>query len=110
MKSIVGRCKLPIIVGGSNSFIEALIDQNYEFRSGYEFCFLWFDVAMPMLHRFVFDRVDRMVATGIVEEVRKMYNPKALLRRAIRVPKFDPYFYLNVHLPLDSTWSFLGVW
>lgn len=36
MKSIVGRRKLPIIAGGSNSFIEALIDdENYEFRSRY---------------------------------------------------------------------------
>ncbi|KAI3506740.1 hypothetical protein L1887_21303 [Cichorium endivia] len=97
MKSIVGRGKLPIIAGGSNSFIEALIDdQNYEFRSRYEVCFLWVDVAMPVLHRFVSDRVDRMVAAGIVEEVRKMYNPKADyskgIRRAIGVPEFDAYF------------------
>ncbi|CAI9300569.1 unnamed protein product [Lactuca saligna] len=97
MKSIVGRGKLPIIAGGSNSFIEALIDdQNYEFRSRYEVCFLWVDVAMPVLHRFVSDRVDRMVDAGIVEEVRKMYNPNADyskgIRRAIGVPEFDAYF------------------
>lgn len=97
MKSIVGRGKLPIIAGGSNSFIEALIDdQNYEFRSRYEVCFLWVDVAMPVLHRFVSDRVDRMVAAGIVEEVRKMYKPNADyskgIRRAIGVPEFDSYF------------------
>ncbi|KAK9070110.1 hypothetical protein SSX86_010509 [Deinandra increscens subsp. villosa] len=97
MKSIVGRGKLPIIAGGSNSFIEALIDdQNYEFRSRYDVCFLWVDVAMPVLHRFVSDRVDRMVAAGIVEEVRKMYKPNADyskgIRRAIGVPEFDSYF------------------
>ncbi|KAI3805979.1 hypothetical protein L1987_21867 [Smallanthus sonchifolius] len=97
MKSIVGRGKLPIIAGGSNSFIEALIDdQNYEFRSRYDVCFLWVDVAMHVLHSFVSDRVDRMVDAGIVEEVRKMYNPNADyskgIRRAIGVPEFDSYF------------------
>nr|XP_043636136.1 adenylate isopentenyltransferase 3, chloroplastic [Erigeron canadensis] len=97
MKSIVGRGKLPIIAGGSNSFIEALIDdQNYEFRSRYDVCFLWVDVAMPVLHRFVSDRVNRMIRDGMVEEVRKMYNPNSDyskgIRRAIGVPEFDAYF------------------
>ncbi|GKD13751.1 adenylate isopentenyltransferase 3, chloroplastic-like protein [Tanacetum coccineum] len=82
---------------GSNSFIEALIDdQNYEFRSRYDVCFLWVDVAMPVLHRFVSDRVDRMVSAGIVEEVREIYNPNSDyskgIRRAIGVPEFDAYF------------------
>ncbi|KAI3682729.1 hypothetical protein L1987_82926 [Smallanthus sonchifolius] len=97
IKSIMGRGKLPIIAGGSNSFIEALIDdRNYEFRSRYDVCFLWVDVAMPVLHQFVSDRVDRMVAAGMVEEVRKMYNPNSDyskgIRRAIGVPEFDSFF------------------
>ncbi|KAK1437270.1 hypothetical protein QVD17_03060 [Tagetes erecta] len=97
MKSIVGRGKLPIIAGGSNSFIEALIDdRNYEFRSRYDVCLLWTDVAMPVLHRFVSDRVDRMVSAGLVEEVRKFYKPNSDytkgIRRAIGVPEFDSYF------------------
>ncbi|KAK9067639.1 hypothetical protein SSX86_011750 [Deinandra increscens subsp. villosa] len=97
MKSIVGRGKLPIIAGGSNSFIEALVDdRNHEFRSRYDVCFLWVDVAMHVLHGFVSDRVDRMVAAGIVGEVGKMYNPNADyskgIRRAIGVPEFDSYF------------------
>ncbi|KAK1412545.1 hypothetical protein QVD17_33893 [Tagetes erecta] len=97
MESIVGRRKIPIIAGGSNSFIEALIDdRNNEFRSRYDVCFLWVDVAMQVLHGFVSDRVDRMVDAGIVEEVRKMYNPNADyskgIRRAIGVSEFDSYF------------------
>ncbi|KAJ0797092.1 putative transferase [Helianthus annuus] len=97
MKSIVGRRKLPIIAGGSNSFIEALVDdENYEFRSRYDVCFLWVDVAMLVLEQFVSDRVDRMVAAGMVEEVRNMYSPKTDyskgIRRAIGVPEFDSYF------------------
>ncbi|XP_071718202.1 adenylate isopentenyltransferase 3, chloroplastic-like [Rutidosis leptorrhynchoides] len=97
MKSIVGRGKLPIIAGGSNSFIEELIDdRNYEFRSKYDVCFLWVDVAMPMLEQFVSKRVDRMVDSGLVEEVRKMYNPNSDyskgIRRSIGVPEFDTLF------------------
>ncbi|KAI3773090.1 hypothetical protein L6452_04289 [Arctium lappa] len=97
MKSIVGRGKLPIIAGGSNSFIEALVDdENHEFRSRYDVCFLWVDVAMLVLHGFVSDRVDRMVAAGMVEEVGNMYHPNADyskgIRRAIGVPEFDSYF------------------
>lgn len=97
VESVVGRGKLPIIAGGSNSFIEALVDdRNYEFRSRYEVCFLWVDVAMPVLHQFVSDRVNRMVAAGMVDEVRKKYNPNADyskgIRRAIGVPEFDSFF------------------
>ncbi|KAI3668207.1 hypothetical protein L6452_43284 [Arctium lappa] len=95
--SIVGRGRLPIVAGGSNSFIEALVDdRGYEFRSRYEVCFLWVDVAMPVLHRFVSCRVDRMVAAGMVDEVRKKYNGNSDysrgIRRAIGVPEFDAFF------------------
>ncbi|KAI3787737.1 hypothetical protein L2E82_00111 [Cichorium intybus] len=97
MKSIVGRNKLPIIAGGSNSFIEALVDdRNYEFQSRYDVCFLWVDVAMPVLQQIVSDRVNRMVAAGMVDEVRKLFNPNSDyskgIRRAIGVPEFDSFF------------------
>ncbi|KAJ1421460.1 IPP transferase [Sesbania bispinosa] len=43
--------QLPIIVGGPNSYFEALVDDdNYKFRSRYDFCCLWVDVPMPILH------------------------------------------------------------
>ncbi|KAG8389371.1 hypothetical protein BUALT_Bualt02G0222300 [Buddleja alternifolia] len=94
LKSILSRGQLPIIVGGSNSFIEALVDIN--FRAKYECCFLWVDVAMPVLHPFVSDRVDRMVERGMVNEVRDFYRPNADyskgIWRAIGVPEFDKYF------------------
>ncbi|KAI3449610.1 hypothetical protein Pfo_006275 [Paulownia fortunei] len=94
LKSILSRGQLPIIVGGSNSFIEALVDMN--FRSRYECCFVWVDVAMPVLHSFVSDRVDKMVERGMVNEVRDFYKPNADysrgIRRAIGVPEFDKFF------------------
>ncbi|PIN25867.1 tRNA delta(2)-isopentenylpyrophosphate transferase [Handroanthus impetiginosus] len=94
LKSILSRRQLPIIVGGSNSFIEALVDVN--FRSKYDCCFLWVDVAMPVLHSFVSDRVDKMIERGMVNEVRDFYKPNADysrgIRRAIGVPEFDHFF------------------
>ncbi|XP_059439384.1 adenylate isopentenyltransferase 3, chloroplastic [Corylus avellana] len=97
VESILGRDRLPLIVGGSNSYIEALIDDDdYMFRSKYECCFLWVDVSMPVLHSFVSNRVDQMVENGLVDEVRKLFDPAADysrgIRRAIGVPEFDQYF------------------
>ncbi|KAL4603036.1 adenylate isopentenyltransferase 3, chloroplastic-like isoform X1 [Castanea sativa] len=97
IESIVGQGRLPIIVGGSNSYIEALIDDDdFIFRSKYECCFLWVDVSMPLLHSFVSKRVDQMLEKGMIEEVRKMFNPNLDysrgIRRAIGVPEFDLYF------------------
>ncbi|KAF8388000.1 hypothetical protein HHK36_026666 [Tetracentron sinense] len=95
--SIVGRDRLPIIVGGSNSYIEALVDdEDCEFRSKYDCCFLWVDVPLPLLHPFVSNRVDRMVEAGLVNEARQMFEPDADysrgIRRAIGVPEMDRYF------------------
>ncbi|KAA8543214.1 hypothetical protein F0562_021291 [Nyssa sinensis] len=97
LKSIVNRGKLPIIVGGSNSYIEALIDnEDFDFRSRYDCCFLWVDVSMTVLHSFISKRVDRMVEAGMVDEVRSIFDPNADysrgIRRAIGVPEFDRYF------------------
>ncbi|KAI5316002.1 hypothetical protein L3X38_045178 [Prunus dulcis] len=97
IESILGRDRLPIIVGGSNSYIEALIDDyDYKFRSKYECCFLWVNVSTPVLHSFVSKRVDKMVENGMVDEVREFFHPNADyskgIRRAIGVPEFDKYF------------------
>ncbi|KAB1204388.1 Adenylate isopentenyltransferase 3, chloroplastic [Morella rubra] len=98
IESVLGRGRLPIIVGGSNSYIEALVDgDDYLHRSKYECCFLWVDVSMPLLHSFVSKRVDQMLENGMVDELRKMFDPIAEdysrgIRRAIGVPEFDQYF------------------
>lgn len=94
ISSIISRGKLPIIVGGSNSLIENLID--YKFQSKYDCCFLWVDVVMPVLHSFVSDRVDRMVERGMIEEAREFYAPDGDysrgIRKAIGVPELDRFF------------------
>ncbi|PON65782.1 isopentenyltransferase [Parasponia andersonii] len=96
--TILGHDRLPIIVGGSNSFIEHLVDDydHCSFRSKFDCCFLWVDVSMPVLHSYVSKRVDEMVRNGMVDEVRKIFDPNADygqgIRRAIGVPEFDNYF------------------
>nr|AEQ30076.1 adenylate isopentenyltransferase [Phelipanche ramosa] len=94
IRSILDRNKLPIIVGGSNSFLEALMDTN--FTSNYQCCFLWVDVEMSILHSFVSDRVDKMIEQGMVNEVRNFYRPNGDyskgIHRSIGVPEFDKFF------------------
>ena len=98
VESIHQKGKLPIIVGGSNSYIKSLVlDPKYGFRSRYDCCFLWVDVSVPVLHNFVSQRVDKMVEAGIVDEVRGIFDPNKTdysqgIRRAIGVPELDPYF------------------
>ncbi|KAJ1685980.1 hypothetical protein LUZ63_017370 [Rhynchospora breviuscula] len=96
VNSISDRGLLPIIAGGSNSYIEELIDgANGQFRSRYECCFLWVDVQLEVLYDFVAERVDRMVERGLVDEVRALFDPNCDyskgLRRAIGVPELDAY-------------------
>ncbi|XP_020113718.1 adenylate isopentenyltransferase 5, chloroplastic-like isoform X1 [Ananas comosus] len=100
----IARCgRLPIVAGGSNSYIEKLIDgggtdaASPGLASRFDCCFLWVDVAPPLLHEFVAERVDQMVERGMIAEVRALFdtNPKADytkgVRRAIGVPEMDGY-------------------
>lgn len=87
---------LPIVAGGSNSYLEELVDGGGRaFRKHFECCFLWVDVRLAVLQCFVSERVDRMVERGLVEEVRDMFNPwvdyKKGIRRAIGLPEMDQY-------------------
>ncbi|KAM3216767.1 adenylate isopentenyltransferase 3, chloroplastic [Capsicum annuum] len=107
VNSITKRAKLPIIVGGSNSFIEALVyDNSYHFSTRYDFCFLWVDASMNVLNSFLYERVDKMVDQGMVEEVRNLFNPKNRdytkgIRKAIGVPEFDSYFRAQLSNSVD---------
>lgn len=98
VESIHRKGKLPIIVGGSNSYIKSLVsDPKYGLRSRYDCCFLWVDVSVSVLHSFVSQRVDKMVETGLVDEVRGLFDPCKTdysrgIRRAIGVPELDTYF------------------
>ncbi|KAK9281546.1 hypothetical protein L1049_004449 [Liquidambar formosana] len=99
---VVSRGHLPIIVGGSNSYMEALINDEAA-GANYECCFLCVDVSLPVLHSFVSERVDRMIENGMVGEVRTMFDTNNVdysggIRRAIGVPELDKYFRQEEYL------------
>ncbi|KAG5629920.1 hypothetical protein H5410_001637 [Solanum commersonii] len=82
LKSIVNIVKnlkthcVPIIVGGSNSYIEKLVeDPVFMFKYKYDSCFILIDVEQSVLNRRVDMRVDEMVNAGLVDEVRQIFIP-----------------------------------
>ncbi|KZV31328.1 adenylate isopentenyltransferase 1, chloroplastic-like [Dorcoceras hygrometricum] len=117
ISQIVSRRRIPFIVGGSNSFIYALLAKKYnpdvdvfsDFNSGvdsafckelrYRCCFIWVDVSSPVLNRYLIKRVDDMLDSGMLEELEEYFlhpgfNPvgKCGLKKAIGVPEFEKYF------------------
>ncbi|WOK95981.1 hypothetical protein Cni_G04688 [Canna indica] len=97
VESILRRGKLPIIAGGSNSYIEELADGvGGKFRSQYDCCFMWVDVELTTLHQFVAVRVDKMVEQGAVQEARQVFkadhNYSRGIWRSIGVVEMDSYF------------------
>ncbi|GAA0185067.1 RNA processing factor [Lithospermum erythrorhizon] len=95
--AITRRGRLPIIAGGSNSYIKALVHDDIDFQEKYECCFLWVDVSLPsVLDSFVSKRVDQMLKAGLVDEVREFFDPNGDytlgIKRAIGVPEMDEYF------------------
>uniref|UniRef100_A0A7N0T779 adenylate dimethylallyltransferase (ADP/ATP-dependent) n=1 Tax=Kalanchoe fedtschenkoi TaxID=63787 RepID=A0A7N0T779_KALFE len=102
---ITGRGRLPIIAGGSNSYVDALVNDHVDFWSRYDCCFIWVHVALPVLHSFVSQRVDVMIESGLVNEVRGIFDPNDTdyskgLRRAIGVPEMDQF--LRCEMSMDQ--------
>ncbi|KAE8698854.1 Adenylate isopentenyltransferase 1 [Hibiscus syriacus] len=108
---IASRGDLPVVVGGSNSFIHALLVDTFDpevdvFAAGlgsvshalrYDCCFIWVDVACSVLRDYLSQRVDEMLDSGMLEELGQFYDPakqgiRIGLRKAIGVPEFDKYF------------------
>lgn len=62
----------------------------------YNCCFVWVDASLPMLDRYVDQRVDAMIDAGLLNEVYDIYNPNADytkgLRQAIGVREFEGFF------------------
>uniref|UniRef100_M1D8K2 ATP binding protein n=1 Tax=Solanum tuberosum TaxID=4113 RepID=M1D8K2_SOLTU len=87
---------VPIIVGGSNSYIEKIVDDPvFMFKYKYDSCFIWIDVEQSLLNRRVDARADEMVNAGMVDEVRQIFIPDAdytkVIRRSIGVPEMVNY-------------------
>ncbi|VVA98554.1 unnamed protein product [Arabis nemorensis] len=106
--------KLPIVAGGSNSYIEALANHSSSFLlNNYQCCFIWVDVSLPVLNSFVSRRVDRMMEAGLLQEVREVFDPKADysvgIRRAIGVPELDEYLRCESLVDKDTQKKMLDV-
>ncbi|XP_061339468.1 adenylate isopentenyltransferase-like [Gastrolobium bilobum] len=112
ISDITSRRKLPIVVGGSNSFIHALLVERFDPELNvfndesslsisselrYKCCFLWLDISFPVLSDYLLKRVDDMLDSGMVDELAEFFDPNATnnqtgLRKAIGVPEFDRFF------------------
>ncbi|KAI9078554.1 hypothetical protein K1719_039492 [Acacia pycnantha] len=120
ISDITSKKKLPIVVGGSNSLIHALVVDQFDpainvfddegsspssilSELRYNCCFLWVDVSFPVLSDYLLKRVDDMLDMGMVDELAQFFDPEANdleddsehrvgLRKAIGVPEFDRYF------------------
>ncbi|XP_030447565.1 adenylate isopentenyltransferase-like [Syzygium oleosum] len=118
ISGVASRGNLPLLVGGSNSFIHALLVERFDLETDvfgglispagpelrYDCCFLWVDVSLPVLEDYLSKRVDDMLDAGMFEELAQYYDPgrtdpggRTGLRKAIGVPEFDRYF--KKHLP-----------
>nr|XP_010313572.1 adenylate isopentenyltransferase 5, chloroplastic-like [Solanum lycopersicum] len=98
---------VPIIVGGSNSYIEKLVeDPVFMFKYKYDSCFIWIDVEQSVLNRRVDMRVDQMVKAGLVDEVRQIFIPDADytkgIRQSIGVPEMDRYLREETNIDGDD--------
>ncbi|KAI3913628.1 hypothetical protein MKX01_035824 [Papaver californicum] len=128
VSEIFSRNCLPVLVGGSNSLIYSFLAKELsssdslslssssldffcsslvEGVSGelrYDCCFLWIDVALPVLKKYLSLRVDQMIDSGMFEELSKFYECeeeepippvcRTGVRKSIGVPEFERFFKL----------------
>ncbi|KAI3983097.1 hypothetical protein MKX01_035378 [Papaver californicum] len=128
VSEIFSRNCLPVLVGGSNSFIYSFLTKELSISDSlslssssldffcsseeervsgelrYDCCFLWIDVALPVLKKYLSLRVDQMIDSGMFEELSKFYEEEEKstpavvcrtgIRKSIGVPEFERFFKL----------------
>ncbi|CAN0876233.1 Adenylate isopentenyltransferase [Linum grandiflorum] len=113
ISDISSRGRLPVLVGGSNSFIHALLvdrhrpgcdvfygsteENRISSQLRYRCCFVWLDVSFPVLCDYLCRRVDEMLESGMYEEMAEFYSSESWssqtgLLKAIGVPELERYF------------------
>ncbi|KAI5659109.1 hypothetical protein M9H77_27902 [Catharanthus roseus] len=103
IETILKSNRVTIIIVGSNSFLEALVEFSVNnFKSSFECCFLWMDVSFLVLDLYVSKRVDQMVDAWVVDEVQEIFDEKVNynkgVRRDIGVPEMHDYILLEAKL------------
>ncbi|KAI3955764.1 hypothetical protein MKW98_006124 [Papaver atlanticum] len=129
VSEIFSRNCLPVLVGGSNSLIYSFLAKEISSSDSlslssssldffcssdeehgvsgelrYDCCFLWIDVALPVLKEYLSLRVDQMIDSGMFEELSKFYECeeeeettpvcRTGIRKSIGVPEFERFFKL----------------
>ncbi|KAL3644665.1 hypothetical protein CASFOL_009845 [Castilleja foliolosa] len=117
ISQIVSRRKTPFLVGGSNSYIYALLAKKFRpdeptsvFKGSktepgpvpfckelrYSCCFIWVDVSLAVLNEYLDKRVDEMMDFGMLEELAEYFEiaggSESGLKKSIGVPEFEKYF------------------
>ncbi|KAJ4839742.1 hypothetical protein Tsubulata_051452 [Turnera subulata] len=108
MDHIFGKGRIPIVAGGSNSYIEALVeDPLFNFKAKFDTCFIWMDVDLPVLYRRASKRVEEMIDAGALEEVREMFAPGIDygrgVWRVIGAKELEPYFIAEANSADEAT-------
>ncbi|CAN6227938.1 unnamed protein product [Urochloa humidicola] len=94
---VLAAGRLPVIAGGSNTYIEALVEgHGAAFRAAHDLLFVWVDAERETLEWYAATRVDDMVARGLVDEARAAFAGDEAdytrgVRRAIGLPEMHAY-------------------
>jgi len=94
---VLSAGRLPIVAGGSNTYIEALVEgDGAAFRLAHDLLFIWVDAEKELLEWYAARRVDDMMARGLVGEARAAFIGVGAdytrgVRRAIGLPEMHAY-------------------
>ncbi|KAJ4951674.1 hypothetical protein NE237_028506 [Protea cynaroides] len=87
MGSILDQGKISIIAGGSNRYIEALMEnETLEFRNKYDLRILWVHVSLLVIKKFVYERSKKSYIFKLDGDYSKG------IRRSIGVLELNAYF------------------
>ncbi|WMV24935.1 hypothetical protein MTR67_018320 [Solanum verrucosum] len=107
IENILKTQRVQIIVGGSISYIEKLVeDPVFIFKYKYDTCFIWIDVEQSVLNRRGDMRVDEMVNARLVDKVWQIFIPYADYTKGIQwsigVPEMDIYLREETNIDEDD--------
>ncbi|XP_076951190.1 adenylate isopentenyltransferase-like [Bidens hawaiensis] len=114
ISDIKSRHGLPVVVGGSSSLIYSLVANDYDpkldvfnvhgmdpsaLELRYACCFIWINVELPVLNKYLSKRVDEMLDSGMFKELQEFFLSgeytrvkRSGLGQSIGVPEFETYF------------------